>query len=240
MQILVDRSFSIDDVVFTEKGGATLIDPNQQARIEASWQDVLAKNPKAFAGATVRLDGFQFSDDGARLLLDVVSSDYKQGMVLGWLGVAMIPITSDGFVALQAPVASIAATVGGGIRVPGCTPPHPRFFHHIVQEMLEEFGVTVGFSQLKVLGLVQVSPPAAKYHHTLVVMVSLKETIGELKVSWEKAEDKWEGEVLPFQLTPNNVIQVMFCERDKYGPVTPLSLYLVARARFGDFGVSVH
>lgn len=243
VRLLHGDSYSIENVILNQlviKKEDVPISLDNKAKIEAAWQDILKKNPQAFAGETVRLRDYHFADSGKKLILDVLPSDYKQGMVLGWLGVAMLPVTSDGYVALQAPVAAIAATVGGGIRTPGCTPPNAHFFCHIVKEMQEEFNVTVDHSQLKVLGLVRVNPPAAKYHHGLIVRVSLKETFDELKARWETAEDKWEGEILPFRLTSRNVVNALFFEKEKYGPVTPLALHLVAKDQFGDYGVEVY
>lgn len=243
VRLLVGKSYLTEKVIFSQKVAKkedVEISPQDQAKIEAAWQETLKRNPRAFPGGTMRLRDNCLISTAEKLCLEVLPSDYKQAMVLGWLGVAMVLVTSDGYVALQAPVATIAATVGGGIRTPGCTPPHVRFFCHIVKEMQEEFNVTVGLSQLKVLGLVEVSPPAAKYHHGLIVHVSLKETFDELKAKWATAEDRWEGEILPFRLTPENVVRAMFFEKEKYNPVTPLVLHLVAKDQFGDFGVEVY
>lgn len=242
VRLIERRSYPIENVIFDQKVARkedVPIGPEVHVKIEAAWQDILKKNPKAFAGETVRLENSYCPAGTEDLCIDVLPSDYKQGMVLGWLGVAMLPVTSDGYVALQAPVATIAATIGGGIRTPGCTPPNAHFFCHIVKEMREEFNVTVSLSQLRVLGLVEVNPPTAKHHYGLIVRVSLKETFDELKAKWETAEDKWEGLILPFRLTPENVIKAMFFEKEKYGPVTPLALHLVAKDQLGDYGVEV-
>lgn len=240
VHLIVHRSYSPDDVIIqvVTSEADDLPDAGKEAEIESAWQEVLARNPKAFPGSIVRLRG-PVKEEGGKLHLNVLPSNYKQAMVLGWLGVAMLPVTSDGYVALQAPVASIAATVGGGIRVPGCTPLSTDFFSHIILEMREEFGVVIDCSQLLVLGLVRVDPPAAKLHYALVVRVSLNETFDELQRQWATAKDKWEGNIQHFQLTPNNVINALFFEREKYGPVTPLALHLVAKERFGDYGVTI-
>lgn len=240
VHLIVHRSYSPDDVIIREvtPEASDLPDVGKEAEIEVTWQEVLQRNPKAFPGPTVRLRG-PVREEGGKLFLDVLPCDYKQSMVLGWLGVAMVPVTSDGYAALQAPVDSIAATIGGGIRTPGCTPPHADFFNHVIKEMEEEFGVTVNRAQLKVIGLVRIDPPAAKRNHALIVRVSLNETFIELQRRWATAQDKWEGNIQPFRLTPSDVICVMFFEGKKYGPVTPLALHLVAKERFGDYGVTV-
>lgn len=218
-----------------DEGG---ISPETQKAIEVAWQEIMKKNPKAFAGSTVRLRDYEVSE-GNILRINVLPSDYKKAMVLGWLGVAMVPLTSDGYVVLQAPVASVAATVGDGIRVPGCTPPRADFFSDIIAEMKEEFGVKVDLSDLSVLGLVEVLPPLAKHHYGLIVQVILKETFRELKKKWSAAEDRWEGEILPFKLTRQNVLTATFLEKEKYGPVTPVALCLVADKEFGNFGITL-
>lgn len=230
------RQVVIEELGMSDLNDAVLVPEKAKRMIEDEWQEVLKKNPKAFPGPTVRM--VSHIDDLKKLCITVVASDYKHAMVMGWLGVAMVPITSDGYVALQAPVASIAATVGGGIRVPGCTPTNADFLSHIVKEMKEEFNVEVTQDQFTPLGLVEVLPPLAKRHRDLIVQVSLKETFNDLKAKWEGAEDKWEGQILPFKFTPENVITAIFAEKDKkkYGPVTPVALYLAARERFGDFG----
>jgi len=180
-----------------------------------------------------------WDDRGEILRINVAASNYKEAMVIGWLGVAMVPVTSDGYVALQAPVDRIAATVGHGIRVPGCTLPHTDFFPHIITEMKEEFNVEVGPKQLVTVGLVEVRPPLARFHHALIVKVTLKETFRQLKAKWKKAKDKWEGEILPFKLTAGNVIQAMFFEQPGvYGPVTPVAIYLVAKEMMSGVKVS--
>lgn len=237
LRLLARGEWSVDQVVIRQTASGkedVVIEKSQQIAIELAWQELLARNPRAHAGDTVRLDSFRITDDG-NLELCVLPSDYRQGMVLGWLGVAMIPVTSDGYVALQASVASIAATVGNGIRVPGCTPPNVNFFSHAAREMNEEFGVKVERCQLTVLGLVEVNPPAAKYHHGLIVRVSLKETFAELKAKWQTAVDRWEGEILPFQFTADNVRVLLNEGGRSYGPATPAALYLLAKAQFKGF-----
>lgn len=222
------------------KAGKAPVPTSRQAEIRKAWKEVRKNNHGAFAGPTVRMTGWSIVGDRGKILrVSVAASNYKEAMALGWLGVAMVPVTSDGYVALQAPVKRIAAIVGDGIRVPGCTPPHAEIFPHIIKEMKEEFNVDVEPKQLLVVGLVEVNPPLAMFHHSLIVNVALKETFEQLKAKWKTAEDKWEGEILPFKLTAGNVIQAMFFEQPrKYGPVTPIALYLVAKGMLAGVRVS--
>jgi len=209
------------------------IDALTATKIENVWRDILKINPHAYSGKTIRMS--EYRDLGGLLQIKVFTSDYRSGMVLGWLGVAMVPITSDGFLILQSPVESIAATVGNGIRVPGCTLSDTDFVSQIIKEMNDEFNVKAVSEQLTVLGFVESIPPYAKFHHTLIVRVRIKETLEELRFRWQTAKDKWEGEILPFELTKDNVVKAVFSEKDKYGPVTPIAIYLVAKEVLGNF-----
>ena len=160
--------------------------------IETSWEEVLTKNSKAFAGPTVRLVGRHRLED--KLVLEVIPSDYREGStLLGWLGVAMVPVTNDGYIALQKPVSSVSTTIGAGIRVPGCTPKDTNVNSCIIEEMREEFGIGVTEDDLTILGLIEVRPPLAKFHNALVAEVKLSLSHQELAHYWEEAEDKWEG-----------------------------------------------
>lgn len=207
--------------IIKERDAISIFSLDKEA-IEANWNEILEKNPKAFAGPTVRL--VNNHTVGEKLILEVLSSDYREGCVLNWLGVAMVPVTSDDFIAVQTPVAAIAATIGGGIRVPGCTPPHADFFPHIIKEMKEEFNVDITEEQLTVLGLLRVKPPLAKYHHGLVVKVSLKETMEELKAKWQTAQDKWEGNLLPLNLRDREEIKKITSEMS---PISRLIVNLI-------------
>ncbi len=165
--------------------------PGDAEAIEANWNGILAKNPKAFAGPTVRLLGRHRLDD--KLILEVAPSDYKEGYFLSFLGVAMVPVTTDGFIALQEPVASVAATIGGGTRVPGCTPSDSLIIGEVIRKMKKEFGAEVLPEHLSILGLIEARPPIAKFHHGLVVKVSMPCVKDQLAESWQGAEDKWQG-----------------------------------------------
>lgn len=161
-------------------------------------------------------------------MIEVVPSDYSEGQFLGWQGVAMIPVTSDGYVVMQANVQSIAVSIGGGIRVPGCAPPHIGVIDHIIKEIDEEFAAQVTKDQLRILGLCEVLPPAAKRNNGLIVRVDMKETFKELKEKWQNSEDKWEGEILPFELTKENVLSAV--KDEKYARSSKLLLLVVAES----------
>ena len=201
--------------------------------ISEKWAKLREKNPKAFQGPTIRYCGYH--EVGNLLIVDVVYSDYRLGQILGWLGAAMVPVTSDGVVACQAPVAAIAASIGGGVRVPGCTPPHIRFFQHINKEMQEEFGADVPEENITILGLLETKPPAANHHYSFALKVKIKETFKELKEKWSKAEDKWEGEMLPLPLTKEAVAEKIFGK--EFGETSKAALYLVAENELGDIGL---
>lgn len=201
--------------------------PGAMEFIENNWAEIKAANPKAFPGPTFRLENHHLVGD--KLVVEVLPSNYAHGQFLGWLGVAMVPVTSDGFVALQGPVASIAASVGGGTRVPGCTPPHANFVDHTIREIEEEFNVQVTRKQLTVLGLQELLPPVAKRHNAVVIKVNLKESAEELRAKWETADDKWEGELKLLPLTRESVLSAL-PPNEKYHVASRLSLLLVAES----------
>lgn len=203
-----------------------LVHQSLQKEISKNWEEIKKKNPKAFAGPTVRLSNYHLTND--TLVLDILPSDYSQGQYLGWLGVAMVPITSDGIAATQAPVAGIAASIGGGIRVPGCTPPHADFIPHILKEMREEFNIDIDEDQLTILGVMEVLPPTAKRHNAIIVKVNLEEDFTELKNKWQTAEDKWEGDLLPYKLA--NIKFDLFNEN--YAIASRLILSLIAEDEY--------
>lgn len=172
--------------------------PGDKKAIKEKWKKVLTKNPKAFSGKTIRfLGSHQIEKD---LVAEVTPSDYREGQIVGWLGVAMIPITTDDFIGLQCPVASIAATVGKGIRVPGCTPENTEVIDHIIKEMEEEFNVEITRNNLTIIGLLQVKPPIASLHNAFVVVVKVPFNHEELRRKWETAEDRREGELVFLEL----------------------------------------
>lgn len=199
-----------------------------QEAADNNWREIQKKNPQAFAGPTIRLTQSHVLPDG-KLVLEVLPSDYREGCLLNWLGAAMIPVTADNHVALQASVASIAATIGAGTRTLGCTFPHTDLFGHLKKEMHEECNVEIADESVTILGLVRTRPPHSKFNYCLVVKIKLKETFAELRAKWATAEDKWEGELLPFELTREKVLS-MFANPQGYGPVTPLAIQLVAES----------
>lgn len=197
-----------------------------QEAAEDNWREIQKKNPRVFAGPTIRLTQSHILPDG-KLVLEVLPSDYKEGCHLNWLGAAMIPVTTDNRVALQASVASIAATIGAGTRTLGCTFPHTDIFGHLEKEMSEECNVGIVEENITILGLVRVRPPLSKFNYCLVAKIKLKETFEELHSRWAMAEDKWEGELLPFEMTREKVLSILVNPKG-YGPVTPLAIQLVA------------
>lgn len=206
-----------------------------EEEIEKRWKAVLDKNPKATPGPTLQLGGRHFVKDGQIMVLDVFPSNYKKSQLYGWLAVAMIPVTSDGYIALQAPVSSIAASIGGGIRVPGCTLPHCDIFGHTAKEMKEEFGVQVERKDLSVLGLIEVQKP--KLHHGLIVEVKLAQTSQELEEAWNTAEDKWEGELkfLKFQGRAGVLEGELFENYAMYNPQGLLIISMFVDIREGSY-----
>lgn len=204
-------------------------------QIEKKWVSYNIKNPKAFPGDTVRYCGYH--DANGLLVIDVVYSDYRLSQTLGWLGAAMVPVTSDGYIALQAPVAKIAANVGGGIRVPGCTPRNIHFFSHVIEEMKEEFSVNARIENLKVLGLAEVKPLTASHHYFLIFKVKLRKKIGELKTKWAIAKDNWEGELMPIPLTKEKISEVIFSK--EFAETSRIALFLVAESELGDLGLKI-
>lgn len=199
-----------------------------QEAAEDNWREIQKKNPQAFAGPTIRLVQSHILPDG-KLVLEVVPSDYREGCLLNWLGAAMIPVTADKRIALQASVASIAATIGAGTRTLGCTFPHTDLFGHLEKEMREECNVEIADDDVTILGLVRTRPPLSKFNYCLVVKINLTETFEKLRSQWATAEDKWEGELLPFEMTRDNVFSVL-ANTQGYGPVTPLAIQMVAES----------
>ena len=76
--------------------------------------------------------------------------------------------------------------------------------------MQEEFGADVPEENITILGLLETKPPAANHHYSFALKVKIKETFKELKEKWSKAEDKWEGEMLPLPLTKEAVAEKIF------------------------------
>ncbi|MCX6764212.1 MAG: hypothetical protein NTU58_00680 [Candidatus Nealsonbacteria bacterium] len=172
--------------------------PGDNEAIEKKWKDILTKSPKAFPGDTICFAGSH--QIGRDLIAEVIISDYKVSQIVGWLGAAMIPITTDYFIGLQCQVASVAATVGKGIRVPGCTPENTEVIDHIIKEMKEEFNVEITRNNLTIIGLLKVKPPIASLHNAFVVVVKVPFNREELRRKWETAEDRKEGELVFLEL----------------------------------------
>lgn len=200
-------------------------DAEEARAIDEDWQKILAKNPQTFNGPTIRLVGrYHFRE---KLVLEVVSSNYKEGCTIGWLGVAMVPITADGYVVLQGSVPSISTTVGKGMRVPGCTPENAIIVPHLIKEMEEEFGVSVTRKNLTFLGLTEARPPLARLHHGLVCKVRIAQSREELMGCWQKARDRWEGELFFLKLDYKKR-KVSFQEVGGFGTINHHSLLMLA------------
>lgn len=182
----------------TEKKHLVAIYLNDLEAIEEKWEKILAKNKDATPGPTIRLAGRHHLGD--KMILEAIPSDYKTSQMLGWLGVAMVPVTEDGYIGLQGEVESVAATIGKGPRSPGCTPRDTKMIEHTIKEMKKEFNVDITEENLTIHGVIESRPPKSSLHHALVIKVKLPLTFKKLKESWEGAEDKWEGPLIPLKL----------------------------------------
>jgi len=210
-------------------------DDEEARAIDDNWQKILAKNPQAFSGPTIRLVGRHCLRD--RLVLEVVPSDYKESCFLGWLGVAMVPITRDGYLALQGHVSSISATVGEGMRVPGCTPKDTKVIPYLIEEMREEFGVRVAKDNLTILGLTEVKSPLSMPNSALVTKVKITQSRQELIKCWEKARERWEGE-LHFVKLDYERKKVSFQELGGSGMINPHSLLILGLVIENELNIS--
>lgn len=229
VKLVVRGDWKADDLIvwpLFEKKEDVPFYPGLKKSIQENWNEVQIKNQGAFAGSTIRMANYHLA--GELLVVEVVPSDYSEGQFLGWQGVAMVPVTSDEYVVMQANVQALAVSIGGGIRVPGCTPPHHNVVSHIVKEMEEEFAVKISKDQLRILGIGEIIPPAAKRNNWFIVHIDLKETYDELRRKWQNAEDKWEGEILPFALTRENVLAAIADE--KYARISKMCLLVVAES----------
>jgi hypothetical protein len=176
---------------------------NVQILKEGNWrpdQIKIIQTPNSLILKRPAIQLLAYMECEGDLVLNVATSQYENG----FLGVAMVPITSNGYVVMQKPVAKISKNIGGGIRVPGCTPPNKEIIPHILEEMKEEFNLIIGENSLSVLGLIEVRPPVVKiFHHALVVKIDLPYTNKKVKESWQNAKDKWEGELFFLKLADN-------------------------------------
>jgi hypothetical protein len=133
-----------------------------------------------------------------KLLLNVVSSSYKSGLVLGYLGCAMIPVTSDKHIVLVEPAPGRAERFGEGIASSGCTPHCIQVIEHACIEMKEEFGASVEEDDLRILGLTQIYDAELQPNHCLVVKVTSRHDRHVFKELWEGAKDRNEANALHF------------------------------------------
>lgn len=218
-------------VLITQNTEPVKLKPQDLAMIEQCWKKILQINPTMVARPTISLVSHCRNANG-NLLLEVKPSNYKEGCIIGFLGVAMVPITSDGFMALQAPVASISEVVGHGIRVPGCTPSHIDLVPQIITEMKEEFNVKIAQDNLIILGLTEVRPPLAKYHHGLVAKIHLNYTKDELEQAWQNAQDKWEGKLLFLKLDYKKKILLSPWDNKSFNQHSLLIIKVVADYEF--------
>lgn len=176
------------------------ISPGDAEAIKKNWDATLERSKgsprQPFSGPTMRLVDLHYTGDN-KMVLGLARSNYRNGCgALGFFGVAMVPVTSDGFIAMQGPISEVSATIGGGTRVPGCTPVDCDVLRHVVTEMHEEFAVNVTEEHLVTLGVIDVGVEVARPHQALIMKVKLPLTSDELKKSWEEAEDKWEGSLV--------------------------------------------
>ena len=207
--------------------------PGDFEAIEERWKEVLAKNKKAFIGPTVRFVGSHRI--GEDLIIEIIPSDYKEGCTLGWLGAAMVPITTDGYVGLQCHVDSISATIGKGVRVPGCTIEDTEETYHIIKEMKEEFNVEITTDDITIHGLIEVRPPVSLLNHALIAKINLSLNYRELKKSWETADDKTEGK-LTFCKLDYSRKKISFKEIGGKKMLNPQSLVILEMISESEFG----
>ncbi|KPJ55311.1 hypothetical protein AMJ47_00325 [Parcubacteria bacterium DG_72] len=169
--------------------------------IKKRWEMIKDKNPRLSPDPTIRLAGHHRI--GNQLVLEVLPSNYKEGLVLGWLGSTMILVTTDEYVVLQECPETTSTVLGKGIRVPGCTLKNTMLFKNIVREMKEEFCVEINENNITVHGLTEIRPPLGSLRKTLIAKIKLPLSKNELQKSWEIAKDKWEGSPIFVKLKKN-------------------------------------
>ncbi len=213
----------------TDRSNIQLYGGDQNA-IDDKWYKVPEKKPWTHKGPTIRLAGWHtLYDDGKddekdkkdkkkkKFILEVIPSDYKEAYLLGYLGVATIPITQDSCIVLQDSCKQ--KHTYSGLGVPGCTPIDTDVLPQVIREMYEEFGVSgIRKSDLKVLGLIQVKPPAGPMpNHCLVVKVEYPGTFAKLEASWKKnvKDDKKMNEGEPVKLTLNKELKKINSEKER-------------------------
>jgi hypothetical protein len=186
--------------MIAEKRNISLFSGDNDA-IDKEWLRMLDRKPEAFIGPTIRLVGWHRND--SNLILEVIPSDYKESCLLGYLGVAMVMITKDSHVVLQGP--SKHTVYGDTLRIPGCTPENTEVLSAVVRETCEEFGVVVKKKDLRVVGLIYTTPPAAPIpHYGLIVRVNCEISSHEVKQNWKNAKDKSEGKPVTIPLNTAN------------------------------------
>lgn len=207
-------------------------------KISDKWAEIKGKNHRAFPGDTVRLVK-ACSTCGSSLCLDVLPCNYGQSQILTWLGSAMVPITSDGYILMQGHKNEIAATIGAGTRVPGCTPPYAKgYIDHIITEMWEEFGVTIKKEQLTLLGLLEVLPPIASHHHGLIFKVKLNETLKEVKEKHRLAPDrKKEGSLVVAKLGEKELLEIL--KNPDFAKGSKVILTIVAKSELDNLKLEI-
>ncbi len=203
--------------------------------IQQRWKELRNKSPRIFDGPVFRL--VDYYEINRRLVLDVLPSSYKEGQVLGVLGISMIPLTSDGYLILQASVANLVPIFGQGIRSPGCTPDNRDFVKHTIKELYEEMGVVVSGENLTFVGLVEARYSSFRYLKSIVAKVKIKETLDELLALSKSAKDRWEGELVPLRLRKKIINDVMYDK--KYSKIARLIIALVAQSEMGHLGIEI-
>ena len=175
--------------VITERSNIRLFSGDNDA-IDKKWWELLDRKPGTHIGPTIRLVGWY--KNNSNLILHVISSDYKESSLFGYLGVAMVLLTSDNHVVLQD--RSKYSVYGDNLRIPGCTPTNTEVLSEVVRETYEEFKIKVKKDDLKVVGLTYTRPPATIVpHHCLIVTVTCGVSKAQVEQNWNNVKDKKEG-----------------------------------------------
>lgn len=156
--------------------------------MEETWKKIRKVNPSSFSGHTFRIAGHHLIND--KIIFEEIPTKYKTSQEAGWLGCAMGIMTSDYYLPMQGQVQGIAASIGSGIRIPGCTFKTTDLTRDIIIDVKEEYGVKIGQENILFLGLVEIFPPLAKHQHCIISLIKISITKTELLQKYKKAKDR--------------------------------------------------